>query len=136
MANTLTISISHQDQQDLKENPSWSASKIFRSAMKLQRKMDGFTDIYCLEDYIVKILQQQEKFPVLQSEILKREEKIESLKNVLEEKIVAERRLRKTEQGDSGSGPESGALKDLRRESRDEREELAWPRKQKDEWGA
>jgi len=47
---------------------------------------------------------------------MKREEKIDSLKNVLEEKIVAERRLREIKQSNSGSGSESGSLEELRRE--------------------
>lgn len=135
MANTLTISVTTQDLQDLKENPSWSASKIFRSAMKLQRKMEGFIDVYQLEDYLATILHLQSKLGFMQGEILKREEKIDSLKNVLEEKIVAERRLRKIEQGDRRSGQEGGALEDLRREFGEQREELAWPSKPKDQWG-
>lgn len=132
MANTLTISVSSQDLADLQANPSWSASKIFRSAMKLQRKMDSFIEIYSLEDYIETILRMQSNNVRMQAEILKREEKIDSLKNVLEEKIVAERRLRKVEQGDSGSGQESGSLEELRREAGEQPDELAWSRKPKD----
>lgn len=114
MANTLTISISPQDLHDLKQNPAWSASKIFRSAMKLQRKLEAF-DLYTLEEYASKILEMQDKFPVLQKEILKREDKIESLKNVLEEEIAAKRRLRKTVESNSGDGQEAGAIESLRR---------------------
>lgn len=116
MANTLTISVSPQDLADINANPAWSPSKIFRSAMKLQRRMDSFIEIYCLEDFIETILRMQTKMAVMQGEILKREEKIDSLKNVLEEKIVGERRLRKAEKGDSGSRGEGGFLEELRRE--------------------
>lgn len=117
MANTLTISISERDLQDLKENPSWSPSRIFRSAMNLQRKMDSFMEIFCLEDYLEMILRMQSNFARMQEEIIKREDKIDSLKNVLEEKIVTERRLRKAEQSDIGSGQENGSLEELRREA-------------------
>lgn len=116
MANTLTISISPQDEKDLKANPSWSASKIFRSAMVLQRRMDSFVEIYQLEDYIETILRMQSNMVRMQNEILKREEKIDSLKNVLEEKIVAERRLRENKEGDSGRGHEGRHIEELRRE--------------------
>lgn len=133
MATTLTISVSSQDLKDLSENPSWSPSKIFRSAMKLQRKLEAF-DCYCLEDYLIKILEMRDKFPILQNEILKREEKIDSLKNVLEEKIVAERRLREAKQSDNRAGQESGALEALRRDVGEQREELTWPRKPQTEW--
>lgn len=117
MANTLTISISAQDLKELQENASWSPSKIFRSAMNLQRRMDSFMEIYCLEDYIETILRMQSANVRFQHEILKREEKIESLKNVLEEKIVAERGLRKVKQGDFGSGSEDRIIEELRREA-------------------
>lgn len=132
MANTLTISVSPQDLKDLQENPSWSASKIFRSAMKLQRKMDSFIEIYSLEDYIETILRMQANMVRMQAEILKREEKIDSLKNVLEEKIVGERRLRTPKESNSGSGSEGGQLEELRREAGEQRDELAWSRKPED----
>jgi len=131
MTNTLTISVSPQDLKDLETNPSWSASKIFRSAMKLQRRMDGFMEVYCLEDYIEMILRMQSRFVVMNQEIMKREEKIDSLKNVLEEKIVAERRLRETKQGNPGSGQESGIVEELRREIGEQPDELAWSSKPK-----
>lgn len=131
MANTLTISVTTQDLQDLQQNPSWSASKIFRSAMKLQRKLEAF-DVYSLEEYLMKILEMREKFVFLQNEILKREEKIDSLKNVLEEKIVAERRLRETKQVDHRRESSSGDVASLGREPGEQPEELAWSRKQKD----
>lgn len=133
MAETLTISISHQDKTDLDQNPSWSPSKIFRAAMKLQRKLEAF-DCYCLEDYLVKLLDTRDKFTFFQNEILKREEKIDSLKNVLEEKIVAERRLRETKQSDHRSGQGSSEIENLRREYGEQPEELAWPRKPQAEW--
>lgn len=116
MANTLTISVSPQDLKDIEQNPSWSPSKIFRSAMRLQRRMDSFIEIYSLEDYIETILRLQSKMVLMQAEILKREEKIDSLKNVLEEKIIGERRLRTPKESNFGSGNEGGHLEELRRE--------------------
>jgi hypothetical protein len=124
MATTLTISISHQDMAFLDERNEEgklkndvSPSKLFRSALYLYRRMPAFMEIYSIEDYIELIDKMQKQISFLQSEIFKREEKIDSLKNVLEDKIIAERRVSKTQQRDIGPGPESGALEELRRES-------------------
>jgi len=131
MANTLTISVTTQDSHDIKENPAWSPSKIFRSAMKLHRKLEAF-DLYSLEEYPQKILDLQSKFAFLQNEILKREEKIDSLKNVLEENILAQRRVRKDKQGARGAPFETPILDELAGNIGEQREELAWPRKPED----
>jgi len=131
MANTLTISVSRQDLAWLEEKDEFnkpknpvSPSVLFRSALRLHRRMDSFSEIYSLDDYIETILRLQNRLMFMQTEILKREEKIDSLKNVLEEKIFAERRLRDPTKGDSGSGRESGNIETLRREVGEQLEQL------------
>ena len=101
MANTITISITSQDLAFLNENPSLSPSKLFRSAMKLERSKEEFMDIYDIWDYCLKIREQGEKFIMLQKEIQRRNERIDSLQDVLAQKELTERRLRKTDETDN-----------------------------------
>jgi len=105
MANTITISVTSQDLFDLNENFDWSATKIFRSAMKLQRSRQEFLDIFDIWDFKLKILEMENKILMFQKEIERRQERIDSLQDVLAQKELTERRLRKTEQTDNGSTP-------------------------------
>lgn len=102
MTETITLSINPQDAHDLNEHPDWSASKIFRSAMKLQRSREEFMDIYDICDFKLKISDLQEKIMTLQKEIVRRNERIDSLQDVLAQKELAIGRLRKADQTDNG----------------------------------
>jgi hypothetical protein len=98
MANTITISVTPQDLQDLEKNPSWSATKIFRSAMRLQRCREEFLDIYDIYDYLLEVRKREDVIAFLQKEIQRRNERIDSMQDVLAQKELSERRLRKVEQ--------------------------------------
>lgn len=101
MANTITISVSNQDKAFLEENPTLSPSKLFRSAVRLQRNREEFMDIYDIFDFCLKLREISEKISFLQKEIQRRNERIESLQDVLAQKEIGERRVRKAEQGDN-----------------------------------
>lgn len=102
MANTITISVSPQDIAFLQENPTLSPSKLFRSAVRLQRNREEFDDIYDIFDFCLKLREIQEKISFLQKEIQRRNERIESLQDVLAQKEIGERRVRATEQKNIG----------------------------------
>ena len=102
MANTITISVSPQDLAFLKENPSVSPSKLFRSAIKLEKSKNEFVDIYDIWDYCLSLRERGEKFIILSKEIQRGNERIESLQDVLAQKELAERRLRTPEQTNNG----------------------------------
>lgn len=100
MANTITISVSSQDLAELKANPALSPSKLFRSAMKLHRQMPEFLEIYDIADFAPHIRIMQDRFQILGKEIQRRNERIDSLQDVLAQKELTERRLRTPEQTD------------------------------------
>ena len=93
MANTITISISDQDLASLKEDSSLSPSKLFRSAMKLHRSMTEFLDIYDIIDYKLILSDREFKILQFQKEIERRQERIDSLADVLAQKELALRRI-------------------------------------------
>ena len=101
MANTITISVSSQDLSELQANPSISPSKLFRSAMKLQRSIMEFEDIYDIWDFCLKLRESGDKFLILGKEIQRRQERIDSLQDVLAQKELTERRLRKIDEADN-----------------------------------
>jgi len=105
MANTITLSISPQDAAFLNENPSISPTKLFRSAIRLERCREEFMDIYDIWDYVLKLREHSDKFFKLQLEIQRRNERIESLQDVLAQKEITDRRIRKIEQPINGSFP-------------------------------
>lgn len=129
MATTLTISVTSQDLAELKGNPALSPSKIFRSAMRLVRSMEEFLDIYDILDFKHQLIDKQEKITRMAREIERRNERIESLTDVLAQKELRDRRLRKTFESNSGRGQGITAIEELRGESQNERDELAWTRK-------
>ena len=98
MANTITISVSSQDLAELNANPGLSPSKLFRSAMKLHRAMPEFLEVYDISDFVPHIRLMQDRFQILGKEIQRRQERIDSLQDVLAQKELAERRLRAPEQ--------------------------------------
>lgn len=100
MANTITISVSSQDLAELQANPSISPSKLFRSAMKLHRAMPEFLEIYDIWDFVLVLRSAQDKFQTFGKEIQRRQERIDSLQDVLAQKELAERRLRAPQQTD------------------------------------
>ena len=102
MANTITLSISKQDQAFLEENPTISPTKLFRSAIRLERCREEFMDIYDIWDYVLKLREHSDKFFKLQLEIQRRNERIESLQDVLAQKELNERRIREVKQTDHG----------------------------------
>lgn len=112
MANTLTISISPQDAEYLDQNPGVSPTKLFRSAMRLEKGKEQFMDIYDIYDYNLILREHAAKFLQLQQEIQRRQERIESLQDVLAQKELTERRLRKTSEANNGLIPESSITKD------------------------
>jgi len=96
MANTLTISVNPADMAFLSENPTVSASKLFRSAVRLARNREEFLDIYDIFDYCLSLRERQDKIQHLQKEIQRRNERIESLQDVLAQKEIGERRIRQS----------------------------------------
>lgn len=102
MSNTITISVSSQDIAFLKENPQISPSKLFRSACKLEKARDEFLNIYDIWDFCLILRENQDKFLNLSQEIKRRNERIDSLQDVLAQKELNERRLRETKQTDYG----------------------------------
>jgi hypothetical protein len=123
MATTLTISITPQDSYELKNNPALSPSKIFRSAMKLHRSMEEFIDLFDIFDFKLALLDKQEKIARMSKEIERRNERIESLTDVLAQKELAERRLRKVVEGDTRSGQGTSAIEELRGEFENQRDQ-------------
>lgn len=102
MANTITISLSPQDLQFLEANPQISPSKLFRSACRLQRSIDEFMDIYDIFDFALRLRENSDKFLNLGKEIQRRQERIDSLQDVLAQKELTERRLRKADEANNG----------------------------------
>jgi hypothetical protein len=102
MANTITISVTSQDLAELQANPSISPSKLFRSAMRLERAMQEFSDIYDIWDFCLHLRGTQDKFITLGKEIQRRQERIDSLQDVLAQKELTERRLRKADEANNG----------------------------------
>lgn len=102
MANTLTISISNLDKQFLEENKDISPTNLFRQAITLERHRAEFFDVHAIFDYLLALRDRQEKITHLQKEIVRRNERIESLQDVLAQKEYAERRIRKSIQEDHG----------------------------------
>jgi len=102
MANTITLSVSPQDVAELKANPHISPSKLFRSAMRLHRAMEEFMDIYDIWDFCLKLRENGDKFLTLSKEIQRRQERIDSLQDVLAQKEFTDRRLRKANETDNG----------------------------------
>ena len=102
MANTITISVSPQDLAFLKENPSISPSKLFRSAIRLEKVKNEFVDIYDISDYCLSLRERGETFLILSKEIQRGNERIESLQDVLAQKELNERRIREVKQTDHG----------------------------------
>jgi len=102
MANTITISVSSQDLAELNANPAISPSKLFRSAMKLERARDEFIEIYDIFDFVLKLREQGDRFVTLGKEIQRRQERIDSLQDVLAQKELTERRLRKIDEANHG----------------------------------
>lgn len=100
MANTITISVSSQDLAELQANPAISPSKLFRSAMKLERARMEFEDIFDIWDFVLKLREHGDKFLTLGKEIQRRQERIDSLQDVLAQKELTERRLRAPQQTD------------------------------------
>lgn len=94
MANTITISISNQDKQDLQQFSSISPSRLFRSAMMLERHKEEFMNINDIFDYRLALLEIMEKVQSLHKEIQRRNERIDSLQDVLAQKELNERRTR------------------------------------------
>ncbi len=93
MGNVISLSISNEDKHFLKENPEVSPSKLFRQALKLERFRVELIDVYSIVDYHDKILKFQERFQFLGKEIRIREERIESLQDVLAKKELEQRRI-------------------------------------------
>jgi len=93
MGNIISLSISNEDKHFLKENKQISPSKLFRDALKLERFRREFLDIYSITDFHDKVLRFQERFLFLGKEIRTREERIESLQDVLAKKELAQRRV-------------------------------------------
>ena len=102
MSNTITLSISAQDLAFLKENPTLSPTKLFRSAMILEKHKEEFMDIYDIVDYKLKLQTIMDKISTLQTEIQRRNERIDSLQDVLAQKELAERRIRKSIEENNG----------------------------------
>jgi len=102
MANTITLSISNQDKSDLERDKSISPSKLFRSAMVLYRSREEFLDIYDILDYKLTLRELQDKISYLGKEIQRRNERIDSLQDVLAQKELGERRLREVVKNDNG----------------------------------
>lgn len=94
MGNIISLSISHQDKAFLAENKQVSPSKLFRDACKLYRRLPEFFDMYEIGAFYERILNLQNHVSFLGKEILRREERIESLQDVLAQKEIAERRVR------------------------------------------
>lgn len=94
MSHTLTISVTPQDLAEFKNNRALSPSKIFRSAMILMRHRNEFFNINDIVDYRLVLLEQQEKIQTLQKEIVLRNERIDSLQDVLAQKELTDRRIR------------------------------------------
>lgn len=107
---TLTIGLSAQDAQDLEHDNDLklvSPTKLFRSALALERSKTEFLDVYDILDYRKALRDAQEKFIYLQKEISRRQEIIDSLRDVLANKEIAERRVRKAECPTDGSGSQT-----------------------------
>lgn len=104
MASTLTISLSHQDGYDLEkgELKDVSPSKLFRSALMLHRSMGEFLDVYDIIDYRRLARDARDKFISLQKEIARRQEIIDSLRDVLAEKELRERRISTNNEQNNG----------------------------------
>lgn len=105
MANTITISVSSADLAYIEENSSISPSKLFRSAVQLHRHREEFIQIYDIWDFCLVLREQQEKFIFLQKEIQRRNERIESMQDVLAQKEINERRIRVAKQETDGITP-------------------------------
>ncbi len=93
MGNIISLSITNEDKAFLKANPQISPSKLFRNALRVERRRGEFIEIDSILDYPNKILKFQERVAFLGKEILIREERIESLQNVLAQKELSERRI-------------------------------------------
>lgn len=93
---TITVSLSMQDAYDLEkgELQNVSPTAIFRSALGLYRSMGEFMDIYDILDYRRALRSQQDKIMMFQKEIERRQEIIDSLRDVLAQKELNERRVR------------------------------------------
>lgn len=108
MGNIISLSISPQDKAFLAENKEVSPSKLFRQAITLYKRMPEFINMHTLVDFYSEVLRMQEHISFLGKEILRREERIESLQDVLANKEVAERRIRalsaKSDNSGSGTG--------------------------------
>lgn len=104
MGNTITLSVSPADLAYLEENPTLSPTKIFRSAIRLDKSRSEFyfLDLFDIYDYAISLREMMEKITILQKEIERRVERIESLQDVLAQKELAERRLYKANKTDNG----------------------------------
>ena len=92
MANTLTLSVSEEHKHYLKENQI-KKSELFHDAIRLHRKMKEFLDVQRVFDYYGKIKELHEKIIFFQKEIVRRNETIEALQDVLAQKEINERKV-------------------------------------------
>lgn len=73
--------------------------------MKLERAREEFMEIYDIWDFCLRMREQGDRFIILGKEIQRRQERIDSLQDVLAQKELSERRLRKIEQAEHGLSP-------------------------------
>jgi Na+/phosphate symporter len=104
MTETITLSLSNQDKMELEQNPFISPSKLFRSAMVLERAKSEFMDINDIVDYKLKIKDLMDKISFMSREIERRNERIDSLQDVLAQREIQERRVRNSIKENSITG--------------------------------
>ncbi len=87
MANIISLSILERDKQYLKERVIHK-SKLFREACELHRRMGEFSNLYNIIEYYDLYNEMMRKVLILQKEIVRRNETIEALQDVLARKEI------------------------------------------------
>ena len=92
MANIISLSINDRTKAYLKEK-NVRKSSLFQQAVMLYQRMNEFSNLYEIIGFYDEYNEVIRKIQVLQKEIVRRNETIEALQDVLAQKEVNERRV-------------------------------------------
>jgi len=92
MANIISISVSPENLEYLKKNKV-KKSELFSDAIVMHRGLEDFLDLHRIFDWASSHHDLLRKIGVLQKEIVRRNETIEALQDVLAKKEVEQRRI-------------------------------------------
>lgn len=92
MGNIISLSVTDRNVHYCKEK-NIKKSKLWGEALELHRRMIEFSDVYNIIEFYDLYLDKIKKIERFQKEIVRRNETIEALQDVLANKEVNERRI-------------------------------------------